>query len=72
MELLKFDKKEYDDWTKFKENNGNQINKQEQKLIAKLHSKYHKHSYYLPCECTPKTYIAWIKHLNDIYANGHK
>ena len=70
MELLKFNKEEYDNWTEFKAANGNSINRQEQELIARLHSKYYKHSYYLPCTCTPKTYIAWIKQLNDIYANG--
>ena len=62
--------REYDKWTQFKAANGNSINRQEQELIARLHSKYYKHSYYLPCTCTPKTYIAWIKQLNDIYANG--
>lgn len=70
MESLKFSKEEYDKWTEFKSANGNSINRQEQELIARLHSKYYKHSYYLPCTCTPKTYIAWIKQLNDIYANG--
>jgi len=70
MESLKFNKEEYDKWTEFKAANGNSINRQEQELIARLHSKYYKHSYYLPCTCTPKTYIAWIKQLNDIYANG--
>lgn len=70
MESVKFNKEEYDKWTQFKAANGNSINRQEQELIARLHSKYYKHSYYLPCTCTPKTYIAWIKQLNDIYANG--
>lgn len=70
MESVKFNKEEYDKWTEFKSANGNSINRQEQELIARLHSKYYKHSYYLPCTCTPKTYIAWIKQLNDIYANG--
>ena len=70
MESVKFNKEEYDKWTEFKAANGKSINRQEQELIARLHSKYHKHSYYLPCTCTPKTYIAWIKQLNDIYANG--
>lgn len=70
MELVKFSKEEYDKWTEFKAANGKSINRPEQELIARLHSKYYKHSYYLPCTCTPKTYIAWIKQLNDIYANG--
>ena len=72
MESVKFNKEEYDKWTEFKAANGNSINRQEQELIARLHSKYYKHSYYLPCTCTPKTYIALIKQLNDIYANGSK
>ena len=70
MELVKFSKEEYDKWTEFKAANGKSINRPEQELIATLHSKYYKHTYYLPCTCTPKTYIAWIKQLNDIYANG--
>lgn len=70
MESVKFNKEEYDKWTEFKAANGKSINRPEQELIAGLHSKYYKHSYYLPCTCTPKTYIAWIKQLNDIYANG--
>ncbi len=70
MELQKFSQEDYDKWTEFKSANGKSINRKEQELIAKLHSVYHKHNYYLPCSCTPKTYIAWIKQLNDIYANG--
>jgi len=70
MELQKFSQEDYDKWTEFKAANGNSINRQEQELIAKLHSIYFKHKYYLPCSCTTKTYIAWIKQLNNIYANG--
>ena len=70
MVLQKFSQEDYDKWTEFKAANGKSINRKEQELIANLHSVYYKHSYYLPCSCTPKTYIAWIKQLNDIYANG--
>jgi hypothetical protein len=70
MVLQKFSQEDYDKWTDFKAANGKSINRKEQELIAKLHSIYYKHSYYLPCTCSPKTYIAWIKQLNDIYANG--
>ena len=41
-------------------------------FIAFLHSKYYKHSYYLPCSCSPKTWNDWIAQLNDIYDKGYR
>jgi hypothetical protein len=45
----------YEEWTKFLDSNSNKLNKQEQELLARLHSIYFKHSYYLPCTCSSKT-----------------
>ena len=41
-------------------------------FVAFLHSKYFKHSYYLPCSCSPKTWNQWIAQLNDVYDNGYR
>ena len=60
----------YEEWTKFLDSNSNKLNKQEQELLARLHSIYFKHSYYLPCTCSGKTYNSWIQQLNVIYKNG--
>lgn len=60
----------YEEWTKFLDSNSNKLNKQEQELLARLHSIYFKHSYYLPCTCSSKTYNNWIEQLNVIYKNG--
>ena len=68
--MLKMSKLHYEEWTKFLDSNSNELNKQEQELLARLHSIYFKHSYYLPCTCSSKTYNNWIQQLNVIYKNG--
>jgi len=60
----------YDKWTGFLNNNKNTLTKDEQELLARLHSIYFKHTYFLPCTCSPKTYNNWIEQLNVIYKNG--
>jgi len=60
----------YDKWTEFLNNNKNTLTKDEQELLARLHSIYFKHTYFLPCTCSPKTYNNWIEQLNVIYKNG--
>ena len=69
---IKLNKKEYDSWTQFKSVKSSSINKEEQELIASLHSKYHLHSYYIPCSCTPRHWNQWIKDINTIYENGFR
>ena len=68
--MLKMSKLHYEEWTKFLDSNSNKLNKQEQELLARLHSIYFKHSYYLPCTCSSKTYNNQIEQLNVIYKNG--
>ena len=54
-------------WEVFRESNALKITPTEQRLIAKLHSKYFKHKYYLTCNCSPKEYQRWIGDLNNLY-----
>lgn len=68
--MLKMNKTHYDAWTEFLANSKNTMTKEEQELLARLHAYYFKHSYYLPCTCSSKTYNAWISQLNEIYKNG--
>tara|TARA_E500000318_G_scaffold105680_1_gene112857 strand:+ start:3218 stop:3433 length:216 start_codon:yes stop_codon:yes gene_type:complete len=42
-----------------------------QDVIATLHAKYFRHSYYKPCTCSGKTWQQWISQLNDLYDQGH-
>tara|TARA_R110002049_G_scaffold40639_1_gene123487 strand:+ start:217 stop:429 length:213 start_codon:yes stop_codon:yes gene_type:complete len=68
--MLKMSKLHYDKWTGFLNNDKNTLTKAEQELLARLHSIYFKHTYFLPCTCSPKTYNNWIEQLNVIYKNG--
>lgn len=68
--MLKMSKLHYDKWTGFLNNDKNTLTKGEQELLARLHSIYFKHTYYIPCTCSPKTYNNWIEQLNVIYKNG--
>jgi hypothetical protein len=68
--MLKMTKIHYDAWTKFLLNDSDTLTKDEQEILARLHSIYFKHSYYLPCTCSPKIYNQWIEQLNVIYRNG--
>ena len=68
--MLKMTKIHYDAWTEFLANNKKTMTKQEQELLGRLHAYYFKHSYYLPCTCSPKTYNTWIEQVNAVYKNG--
>ena len=69
-EELKMSELHYAEWTKFIEKESDTLSKEEQELLARLHSIYFKHSYYLPCTCSPKTYNTWISQVNLIYNKG--
>jgi hypothetical protein len=60
----------YMKWARFREKKSNIMTKEEVRLLCELHSIYYKHSYWVPCTCSPKTYNTWIKQLNVIYNNG--
>jgi len=68
--VTKMSELHYKKWTEFIQADSDTLTKEEQELLARLHSIYYKHSYYLPCTCSPKTYNTWIEHLNVIYNNG--
>lgn len=45
----------------------NMVKDNELKIIAKLHSELFQHKYFEPCRCDPKTWILWIKQIDEIY-----
>lgn len=51
---------------------GRQLTGSAQKLIASIHARIFKHSFYLPCTCSGKTWQQWISQINTIYERGHK
>ena len=55
------------DWEKFRSNTNAQISHNEYKMVSKMHAKYYKHSFYLPCKCSPNVINTWIAQLNDTY-----
>ena len=69
---MKMSRKDYLDWTNFKNQVSNQIIENEITLIARLHAIYFKHSYYKPCFCSPKTYNRWIGDLNKLHKKGYE
>jgi hypothetical protein len=69
-EVIKMTEKDYASWTEFLSSKSNTLTKEEQELLARLHAIYYKHSYYLPCTCSPKTYNTWIEQVNAVYKNG--
>ena len=62
-------KKDYDKWTLFRLSKSNQLSVHETEFIAHLHAKYKNHSYFIPCNCTPKTWNEWIADINELYNN---
>lgn len=63
-------KHEYDAYSLVREKRKLDINAQE--IIAQLHSKYFKHSFFKPCSCSGKTWQQWIAQLNVIYDKGYR
>ena len=45
------------------------ITRSELEMVSFFHSKYYKHSYYIPCTCSPKTINRWIKDINILWEN---
>ena len=65
-------RKNYFIWQDFRKSKRTTISNEEFEMIAKLHSIYFKHQYYLPCTCSPKTIILWIKQLNEVFLSSKK
>tara|TARA_Y100000588_G_C13535630_1_gene619749 strand:+ start:106 stop:318 length:213 start_codon:yes stop_codon:yes gene_type:complete len=68
--MVKFNKQDYEKWTTFRMGKKQYLSRAEFEMVCYFHSKYHKHSYYLPCTCSPKTIKQWIVDLNKIWENG--
>ena len=68
--MVKFKKVDHEDWTIFRQGTKDVISATEFDLVCDLHAKYHKHSFYKPCTCNPKTINKWIADLNVIWNNG--
>ena len=65
-------RKNYFIWQDFRKSKRTTISNEEFEMIAKLHSIYFKHQFYLPCTCSPKTIILWIKQLNELFLSSKK
>ena len=70
--MVNFEILDYKDWEQFRLGSKQHISNKEFELVCQLHAKYHKHRYYKPCTCNPKTINKWIKELNVIWNNGDK
>jgi len=70
MVKQKLQRKEY---VKFKDvKTQRKLTVENAEFVAFIHSKYYKHSYYVPCSCSPVTWNQWIAQLNDVYDNGYR
>jgi predicted ATPase len=63
------DKKQYEYWTKFRENTSSRISKKEYTKICEMHAIIFSHPFYEPCACNPKGIQRFITDLNKIYDN---
>tara|TARA_R110002012_G_scaffold114056_1_gene260180 strand:+ start:4580 stop:4801 length:222 start_codon:yes stop_codon:yes gene_type:complete len=68
--MVRFNSADYEQWTKFRMVDNSVITKKELEMVSYLHSQYYKHSYYIPCTCSPNTINRWIKDLNIVWDNG--
>lgn len=56
-------------WEDFKANVGRKLNREQFKVLCRLHSKYYNHKYYEPCSCNPRNIINWISDIDKKYTN---
>jgi len=68
--MVRFNTEHYEKWTQFRMVDNSVISRKELEMVSYLHSLYYKHSYYIPCTCSPKTINRWIKDLNIVWENG--
>tara|TARA_R100000995_G_scaffold84644_1_gene64056 strand:+ start:79 stop:300 length:222 start_codon:yes stop_codon:yes gene_type:complete len=68
--MVRFNSADYEQWTKFRMVDNSVITKKELEMVSYLHSQYYKHSYYIPCTCSPTKINRWIKDLNIVWDNG--
>jgi hypothetical protein len=67
--MVRFLKWEYENYSEVREKK--KLDADTQEVIAYLHAKYFKHSFYKPCTCSGKTWQMWVAQLNDIYERGY-
>jgi hypothetical protein len=67
--MVRFLKEEYEQYSQVREKK--KLDTDAQEVIANLHAKYYKHSFYKPCTCSGKTWQQWVAQLNDIYGRGY-
>jgi len=67
--MVRFLKEEYEQYSQVREKK--KLDTDAQEVIANLHAKYYKHSFYKPCTCSGKTWQQWVAQLNDIYGQGY-
>lgn len=67
--MARFLKEEYEQYSQVREKK--KLDADTQEVIATLHAKYFKHSFYKPCSCSGKTWQEWVAQLNHIYERGH-
>jgi hypothetical protein len=67
--MERFLKEEYDSYSLVRDKR--KLDDEAQQVIATLHAKYYKHSFYKPCSCSGKTWQQWVSQLNDIYERGY-
>jgi len=46
--------------------NGRTLKHSDRERIARIHSRIFSHKYSVPCTCSPKIWIQWIKQLQDL------
>tara|TARA_R110002167_G_scaffold70851_1_gene200077 strand:- start:3727 stop:3942 length:216 start_codon:yes stop_codon:yes gene_type:complete len=68
--MVTFENEDYERWTTFRMGKKSYLSREEFDMVAFFHSKYQKHSFYLPCTCSPKVIKQWIKDLNVIWDRG--
>tara|TARA_R100001244_G_scaffold89679_2_gene68162 strand:+ start:111 stop:320 length:210 start_codon:yes stop_codon:yes gene_type:complete len=68
--MVKFEKNDFKRWTTFRMEKKQYLSRAEFEMVCYLHSKYYRHSYYLPCTCSPKIINQWINDLNKIWDSG--
>ena len=68
--MVKFNKKDFKDWSNFRSAPKSTLQPFVFELICQLHAKYYSHKYQKPCTCNPKKIKLWIKQLNIIWNNG--
>lgn len=57
-------------WAEFREGQSSKITRKELEEVARMHSEYFMHKYYVPCGCKPKKIQGWIDDLNQLYDFG--